>query len=396
MEENNKHSSGKEESAKQAHTEESHAHGENKEVSAEPIPSPNEENAKAGVSQSKETKTTSRFFHPWSKRSKIMGMVTGVVLLIAIIFVGMIDGWPINSNADSSITTPKVEKKQKELTITLINGKKEWKVNLREMGYTGKDGSKVNAKQWTKWIDSIKKEVDQPAKDAHATRYGEEIKPERMGWKLDTKELLNWPQHIKGKVNGIHPVPLISDAPQVTTEDIKHVNGERIGHYVTYFNSGNVNRTVNVRLSAQAINHHIVNPGEVFSYNKTVGERTAARGYKESIIIVKGAYEKGLGGGVCQTSSTLYNSVDSAGLPSVARFSHSKEVSYVPKGRDATVAWYGPDYRFRNNLDKPVMIRTRMMGGSLTVDIYTVPGTYHHPRGVQSAPTKVHDIQPPQ
>ncbi|SDW79284.1 VanW like protein [Marininema mesophilum] len=330
--------------------------------------------------------------HHWSKKTKIVGSIICAAIVIMILSLGIIYSWPTNTQA---VPSSKKKEEPKQLSITLVYGKKEWTADLRKMGYTGKKDSKVDSKKWAEWIAKVKKEVDEPAVNAHTSRLGAPIKPARMGWKLDVKELEKWSDNIKGKVNGVHLVPLISDSPQVSEEDLKQVGGQRIGHYVTYYNPGNRNRTENVRLSAAALNNRIINPGEVFSYNKTVGERSTARGYKESIIIVKGAYEKGLGGGVCQTSSTLYNSVDSAGLLTVARFSHSKEVTYVPKRRDATVAWYGPDYRFRNNLAKPVMIRASLGGGALTIDIYTVPGTYHQPRGVQSAPTGVHDIRLP-
>ncbi|MFC4077670.1 VanW family protein [Salinithrix halophila] len=289
-----------------------------------------------------------------------------------------------------------VDTKPAPQEITLVHGEHEWKTDLRKMGYNGKDPSTLDRAKWKAWVKQVKKEVDDPAQNARTARFGGKIRPERMGWLLDEKEMEKWADRIDKKVNRIHYIPLVSDAPTVTTEDLKRVNGQHIGHYTTYFNPGNTNRTTNLRLSSQAIHNRVVNPGEVFSFNKTVGERTAARGYKSAIIIVKGEYSEGLGGGICQTSSTLFNSVDNAGLAITARFSHSKEVTYVPKRRDATVAWHGPDFRFRNNLRKPVLIRTSIGGGTLSVDLYTVPGTYHHPRAVQAAPRKVEDMVLPQ
>jgi vancomycin resistance protein YoaR len=84
--------------------------------------------------------------------------------------------------------------------------------------------------------------------------------------------------------------------------------------------------------------------------------------------------------------------VDNAGLEITARYSHSAEVTYVPKGRDATVAWHGPDFRFRNNLNKPILIRSFLRGGTLTVEIYTSNDTKSQKRHVPSAPTEVKDV----
>ncbi|MCQ6512826.1 VanW family protein, partial [Vibrio parahaemolyticus] len=97
------------------------------------------------------------------------------------------------------------------------------------------------------------------------------------------------------------------------------------GEYVTFFSSNNKERNNNIYLAANAINNYVLFPGETFSFNKVVGERSAGKGYLPATVIVKGEYSEDLGGGICQVSSTLFNAVDNAGLKVVKRYSHSKE-----------------------------------------------------------------------
>ena len=137
--------------------------------------------------------------------------------------------------------------------------------------------------------------------------------------------------------------------------------GEKtISSYYTTLIDRSVNRTNNVKLSCQAIDGLILQPGQVFSFNVTSGPRTQERGYQVAPIFVGKKVVPGRGGGVCQTSSTLYNSVLEAGLEVVERHPHSLPVAYVAAGRDATVSWEGADLKFRNNLDVPIKILARV------------------------------------
>src|SRR5690606_3322118 len=197
--------------------------------------------------------------------------------------------------------------------------------------------------------------------------WGAPIQPAKEGRRMDLKEIEeNWLPHLSDYLNEPQEIPFIAEKPRVTEKDLRAVNQRRIGRYTTYFDAGNVNRTTNIRLSAAAINNLVLNPGETFSFNQVVGQRTPERGYKPAAVIVRGEYSEGIGGGICQTSSTLYNSVDAAGLRVTVRYSHSKEVTYVPAGRDATVSWGGPDFRFMNSLEKPIMIKTYVGEGFIT------------------------------
>ncbi|MDO4286611.1 MAG: VanW family protein [Eubacteriales bacterium] len=144
---------------------------------------------------------------------------------------------------------------------------------------------------------------------------------------------------------------------------------DTLGSTTTYYNGGVGGRTTNVRLAANSVDETILNPGEEFSYNDTVGERTAARGYRSAIIYSDGQEVDGLGGGVCQVSSTIYMAVLRADLEVTERYCHQFQVSYTPVSQDAAVYWGSKDFKFVNNTDYPVKIVTSVGGGSLSVSI---------------------------
>lgn len=158
--------------------------------------------------------------------------------------------------------------------------------------------------------------------------------------------------------------------------------------------TSNSKRNTNVKLSAEAINGTILQPGEEFSFNETVGQRTEAKGYKGAAAYNNGEVVEEIGGGVCQTSSTLYNAVLKAGLKTTKRQSHTYEPSYVTPGTDATVSWNGPDYKFVNNSSAAIGIRARYSDQTITVSIYGVPVLEE---GVTYSlkSTKVNDLDPP-
>jgi Uncharacterized vancomycin resistance protein len=143
-----------------------------------------------------------------------------------------------------------------------------------------------------------------------------------------------------------------------------------IAQYTTYFDPSQVNRTENLRLAAKALNGKLLAPGERFSFNGSVGERTAEAGYKEAMIIEGDAFTPGLGGGVCQVSSTLYNAVMLAHLEIIERHAHSLPISYVPPGQDATVAYPVLDFKFKNSTNFYLLIHSLIDKNSLTFKLY--------------------------
>lgn len=165
-------------------------------------------------------------------------------------------------------------------------------------------------------------------------------------------------------------IDLIITLPQVTTEQVlKDLFKEEIATFTSYYKTSEVQRTENVRLSAEFINGTILMPGQEFSYNTVVGERSLDRGFQVAKVYQSGKVVDGLGGGICQTSSTLYNAVLYADLEIVERRNHSLPVSYVKLGRDATVVYGTTDFRFKNNQKTPIKIEAKASGGVLTVKI---------------------------
>lgn len=146
-----------------------------------------------------------------------------------------------------------------------------------------------------------------------------------------------------------------------------------IGEYTTTLLDRSDSRVNNIWLASRKINYTILAPGEEFSFNRTVGRRTAAKGYEEAPIIVKTPEgpkkKKAKGGGICQISTTMYNAVEKSGLKVTERHMHSKNVGYVPRGDDATVSYGSVDFRFVNNREHSVMLRVRLNRKSLTVRI---------------------------
>ncbi len=137
--------------------------------------------------------------------------------------------------------------------------------------------------------------------------------------------------------------------------------------------TANKDRNTNVRLAAEAINGTVIKPGQEFSFNGTVGQRTEAKGYKGAAAYNNGEVVQEIGGGVCQVSTTLYNAVFKAGLKISSRRSHTFEPSYVTPGRDATVSWDQPDFKFINNSSTAIGIKASYADQKVTVSVYGIP-----------------------
>lgn len=159
-------------------------------------------------------------------------------------------------------------------------------------------------------------------------------------------------------------IPLKVVYPEITTNMIgTEAFPDRLANFSTYYPASNYNRTTNLILASNKINGTVLMPGETFSYNQVVGERSIAAGYKEAPIYVNGKVEDGLGGGICQIATTLYNAVVYADLEIVERENHQFVPSYVGAGRDATVVYGAIDFKFKNNRDYPIKIICSVGGG---------------------------------
>lgn len=157
--------------------------------------------------------------------------------------------------------------------------------------------------------------------------------------------------------------------PKISTEAAKSVN-TLLAEFSTKFSTKDSNRVTNVVLSAKATSDVLLMPGEEFSYNNLTGKRTASNGYKDAPVIINGKLEQDVGGGVCQVSSTLFNSVLYSGLDVTSRRNHSLKSSYVSIGRDAMVSDGGSDFRFKNPYSHPVYIKNTVSNGVITSKIY--------------------------
>lgn len=165
--------------------------------------------------------------------------------------------------------------------------------------------------------------------------------------------------------------------PEKTKEELEEkLFNDTLGTYTTNFSTSSANRAYNVSLASDSINDVVLMPGEEFSYNNTIGNPNAERGYKIAGIYENGKTSEGVGGGICQVSSTLYSAVLYADLEIVERHNHSLTVPYVPNGQDATVSYGVIDFRFKNNTEYPVKVLSTTSNRNLKVSII---GTEYEP-----------------
>jgi len=188
--------------------------------------------------------------------------------------------------------------------------------------------------------------------------------------------------------------------PRLTTAAAQQMGiADRLSTFTTSYSTANRSRTNNVHLLAKALNGKMVAPGAVFSFNGAAGRRTAAKGYQEAPAIVDGKLVPQLGGGVCQVGTTIFNAVFFSGLPVVERRNHSFYISHYPTGRDATVSWGGPDFKFRNDTDHWILIRTAFTASTLTIALYGTDQGYdvHYTTGsfTDVTPYKTSEVRDP-
>lgn len=159
--------------------------------------------------------------------------------------------------------------------------------------------------------------------------------------------------------------------PEITVNDLgAEAFPDLLASFSTNYYTSNTDRTTNLRLAANKIDGTVVMPGEIFSYNKVVGKRTIAAGYKEAAIYQDGEVTNGLGGGICQISTTLYNAAIKAGMLIEERRNHMFVPSYASAGTDATVVWGSTDFKFENRRNYPVKIETSVRDGVANIKIY--------------------------
>lgn len=218
-------------------------------------------------------------------------------------------------------------------------------------------------------IEAIYNEIHKDAIDAYYSTNPYEIHKEENG--LDFAISLDDAKKLVSQNQESFTIPLKVLKPKVTVKSLgQEAFPDLLATYSTTYSTGNANRATNIALAVKSVNGYVLMPGETFSYNSTVGERTASRGYKEAGVYLNGEVTTGLGGGICQVSSTLYNAILLANLEIVERSNHTFKPTYVPAGQDATVSWGAPDFKFKNNRNYPIRISASTSNGTILFNVY--------------------------
>lgn len=218
-------------------------------------------------------------------------------------------------------------------------------------------------------IDKIYSEVHTEPKDAYYTKDPFQIYPHVNGVDFD----LEAAREVLKEDKEEYEIQLKITKPAITTEKIgTEAFPDLLSAFSTKYDATNTNRTTNLKLAAGKINGTVLMPGEIFSYNKVVGERTIAKGYKDAGGFSGGKVVQMLGGGICQIASTLYDTVLYANLDIVERRNHVFSAGYVGAGKDATVVYGSIDFKFKNSRKYPIMIKTYVSNGIAKMEIYGI------------------------
>ena len=220
-------------------------------------------------------------------------------------------------------------------------------------------------------LDKIHSEIYKKPQNAYFEENPFKVYAEVKGVDFDietAKDLLE-----RYKDNTEFTIQLKYTDPKIKLKNLKiDVFPNNLSTFSTRFDQNNTDRSTNLKIAASKIDGTVLSPGEEFSYNKIVGERSIKAGYKEAKIYQGGQVIDGLGGGICQISSTLYNAVVKANLDVTERYNHQFVTSYVQPGRDATVAYGTKDFKFINNRTYPIRIDVYINSGIAKVDIYGI------------------------
>ncbi len=219
-------------------------------------------------------------------------------------------------------------------------------------------------------IQKIYEEVYAEPQDAYYTTEPFQIYPHKNGIDFDVAQAK---EEIKKERKDEYVIKLKITQPKVLTNQIgTEAFPDLLSTFSTKYDSTNISRSTNIAIASSKIDGTVVMPGEVFSYNKTVGKRTVEAGYKEAAGFSGGRVVPMLGGGICQVSSTLYDAVVYANLGIVERHNHMFQVAYVDTGKDATVVYGSLDFKFENTRKYPIMLKASAKSGQLKIQVYGV------------------------
>lgn len=358
------------------------------------------------------------------KKSIIVSIFIAVVLIIAALGSGFyiyknilnidtiykgvtIDGYDVGNKRMEQALEYIKEKKEKEIpnkSMNLIYEEKIFNIKLPQLGFSYKyeDGVKTafklgrqgNILKRLKDIIKIKNGVEVPLNFSYkynkiedvVKEISQEINKEASDATINiTKGKITLTDEIIGKIlmtdklsrDIIENIYLLKDMkipveniqPRITKDVLSRIDGI-IGEFSTSFRGSSSGRIENIKLSAKAISNKLILPGEELSYNNTTGPRESEYGYKEANVIIGGELTPGLGGGVCQTSTTMYNALILADITILERHPHSIPANYVPYGQDAAVAYGYLDLKFRNDFDFPIFTYAKTVENNLYIYIY--------------------------
>jgi vancomycin resistance protein YoaR len=279
---------------------------------------------------------------------------------------------PVVSQIETAVSGP----------VRLVRGETRWRLprwriaQLLQLPRNGATTLTIGGPKADAYFERFRKSVDRPPSDAEFVVSGGSVavKPSLPGLGLDVaaarKAIL---AAALSPTERTARLLVEKTAPERTTREARAmgITGLVAGYTTAY--GGEPNRLHNVRLVAQLVDGALIAPGAEFSFNKTTGERTPERGFLEAPVIINGELQNGIGGGVCQVSTTVFNAAFDAGLSITSRTNHALYISHYPQGRDATVNYPDTDLRFQNDTDKWLLLRTFVGASELTVNLYGTP-----------------------
>jgi vancomycin resistance protein YoaR len=252
-----------------------------------------------------------------------------------------------------------------------------WEIaSLLELPAGGTTSLKIAGPGADAYFKRLEQAVDTPARDAQfvVVTNGIVIRPSVDARVLDVPRTAQALLAAAVRpLNRVAPIAAATQPAKRTTEDARKMGiTGLVSSYETFF-GGVPNRIHNVEVVSHLIDNTFIPPHKEFSFNKTTGDRNAAKGLLVAPVIINGELQNGLGGGTCQVSTTVFNAAYEAGLPITARTNHALYISHYPQGRDATVNYPDVDLKFVNDTDRWLLLRTFVSSSSLTVNLYGTP-----------------------
>lgn len=316
------------------------------------------------------------------------GQTIASVFLAGAFFFGVDQGVVIDGVDVGGMPYRKAEKvlrpsEEDYPSLTIGTKGREYSFSYPEIGYTdnlfdlvrGKKGNYQSSSCF--FLNGESDVVDRIARDNHRipvdaavtfSRYGFAYTGEKHGEKVDRTELSSRIRDALITGQSYVEIPFVEEKASVTKAELLSYT-KKLASFTTSFDASQENRSKNIALSARRIDGTTLAPGEVFSFNDTVGARSKQNGFLEATVISEGVFVKGVGGGVCQVSTTLYNAVLLSGLTVVESRAHSLSVSYVLPSFDAMVS-SSSDFQFRNDFSYPVYVSVKTGEGRVTATVY--------------------------